>query len=75
MRDSIKRAEAQLLEYEERLGLAKRFREIEAGLEQIIETAQDIDLYESRFAASNEVVRKARQIISIANSLRDLETR
>ena len=34
VRDSIKRAEAQLLEYEERLGLAKRFREIEAGLRE-----------------------------------------
>ena len=31
----IKRAEAQLLEMEERLGLARRFREMQAGLEQI----------------------------------------
>ncbi len=69
VRDSIKRAEAQLLEYEERLGLAKRFREIEAGLREIIEAAQDIDLYESRFSTNGEAVRKARRIIEIATSL------
>ena len=33
VRDSIKRAEAQLLEMEERLGLAKRFREMRDGFE------------------------------------------
>ena len=32
VRDSIKRAEAQLLEMEERLGLARRFREMREGL-------------------------------------------
>ena len=36
VRDSIKRAEAQLREYEEKLGLAKRFVEIQAGLDEII---------------------------------------
>ena len=33
VRDSIKRAEAQLLDMEQRLGLAKRFREMRSGLE------------------------------------------
>ena len=42
VRDSIKRAEAQLLEMEERLGLARRFREMQAGLEQITKAAQEI---------------------------------
>jgi len=35
VRDSIKRAEAQLREYEEKLGLARRFVEIQAGLDEI----------------------------------------
>ena len=35
VRDSIKRAESQLLEMEERLGLAKRFLEMRKGLSQI----------------------------------------
>lgn len=39
VRDSIKRAEAQLLDMEQRLGLAKRFREMRSGLEQIREAA------------------------------------
>ena len=42
VRDSIKRAESQLLEMEERLGLCKRFREMQEGLDRIIEAAQDI---------------------------------
>ena len=33
VRDSIKRAEAQLLDMEQRLGLAKRFREMRSGRE------------------------------------------
>ena len=37
VRDSIKRAEAQLLDMEQCLGLAKRFREMRSGLEQIRE--------------------------------------
>ena len=39
VRDSIKRAEAQLFDMEQRLGLAKRFREMRGGLEQIREAA------------------------------------
>ena len=42
VRDSIKRAETQLLEMEERLGLCKRFREMQEGLDVIIEAAQDL---------------------------------
>ena len=45
VRDSIKRAEAQLLDMEQRLGLAKRFREMRSGLEQIREAAQRIQDY------------------------------
>jgi predicted DNA-binding protein YlxM (UPF0122 family) len=35
VRDSIKRAEAQMVEMEERLGLAARFSELQEGLEEI----------------------------------------
>ena len=50
VRDSIKRAEAQLLEMEERLGLAKRFREMRDGFEAIRAAAQDIQEYNDRYA-------------------------
>ena len=37
VRDAIKRAEAQLMEMEDRLGLVKRFKDMQTGLEEIIE--------------------------------------
>ncbi len=44
VRDSIKRAEGQLLEYEERLHLAERFRRIEGVLSSIVGEAEQIEL-------------------------------
>ena len=43
VRDSIKRAESQLLEYEERLHLAARFRRIESVLTSIVGEAEQIE--------------------------------
>lgn len=37
VRDAIKRAECQLIEMEERLGLVKRFKDVQSGLEEIID--------------------------------------
>lgn len=59
MRDSIKRAEAQLLEMEERLGLAKRFREMRDGFEAIRAAAQDIQEYNDRYGYSREIDERA----------------
>ena len=42
VRDAIKRAEAQLFDMEDRLGLAKRFAEVQKGLSEIEEAAQAI---------------------------------
>ena len=42
VRDSIKRAEAQLFDMEERLGLARRFHEMRRGLDEIIEYDQRV---------------------------------
>lgn len=42
VRDSIKRCEQQLFDFEKKLGLYKRFRELESGLEDISATAQRI---------------------------------
>ena len=52
VRDSIKRAESQLLEMEERLGLARRFRELREGLETIRGAAREIQELNSRFGYS-----------------------
>ena len=49
VRDSIKRAESVLLDLEERLGLARKFRQIQDGLDQIIRNAKQIGDYSSRY--------------------------
>ena len=63
VRDSIKRAEAQLFEMEERLGLAKRFADMQKGLKEIDEAAEVI--YETNMKTGlsrdiNEAVVKIR---------------
>ena len=69
VRDSIKRAEAQLLEIEERLGLARRFREMQAGLEQITKAAQEILDCNKRFTYSRDIHERALLIRDTANRL------
>ena len=67
--DSIKRAEAQMLECEERLGLARRFREISGQLEQIVDLAKDIERWGTRYSVPVEILTKAEQIARIASSI------
>ena len=69
VRDSIKRAEAQMLECEERLGLARRFREISGQLEQIVDLAKDIERWGTRYSVPVEILTKAEQIARIASSI------
>ena len=69
VRDSIKRGEAVLLEMEERLGLAKRFRKMQDGIEQIVRCAQDINFYNSEFGYSKQIAHKADEIIRLAKEL------
>lgn len=69
VRDAIKRAEAQLLEYEERLGLAKRFVEIQGALDEIINCAKDISLYNDKYFGSADIERRAKRICLLAEEL------
>ncbi len=71
VRDSIKRAESQLLDYEERLGLAKRFRSIEEGLQRIGELVSRIRGCNSRMGAHPEIDTCAIEIWDIAQTLND----
>ena len=66
---SIKRAESQLLEYEERLHLAARFREIESVLSAISDEARQIEKLNSRFGGAPEIERSAEEIIRLVNRL------
>lgn len=71
VRDSIKRAESQLLEYEDRLHLAGRFRRIEEVLSSIVREAQQIEKLNSRFGGATEIDRSAETIIRLANQLEE----
>lgn len=69
VRDSIKRAEFQLLDMEERLGLARRFREMRSGLEKISEAAAQIKEYNDHFIYSHELEDHTKLILDIAQKL------
>ena len=69
VRDSIKRAEAQLLEMEDRLGLARRFREMRDGFEAIRAAGRDIQEYNDRYGYSREIDDRARRILELSERL------
>ena len=69
VRDSIKRAEGQLLEMEERLGLVRRFREMQRGFEVICTAAQEIGELNQRLLYSREVAARVDIIVSTAREL------
>ena len=71
VRDSIKRAESVLLDREERLGLARKFRQIQDGLDQIIRNAKQIGDYSSRYGISKEISERSAEIVRIANSINE----
>lgn len=69
VRDSIKRAEAQLFEMEERLGLAKRFEQVRQGLEDIRSAAEVINQVNLNGAQSRDVNDNIVKIKSTVASL------
>ncbi len=72
VRDSIKRGESQLLELESKLGLAKRFGEIEHLLDEIRRNAAEIDQINSRMYGSAEIDHRLRQINELTRSVGEL---
>ncbi len=69
VRDAIKRAECQLIEMEERLGLVKRFKDVQGGLEEIIDCAAKISTENRKTGLSREINDLSVKIQSIALSL------
>ncbi len=69
VRDAIKRAEAQLLEMEERLGLARRFRGMQAGLADIAAAAAEISDFNQHQGASVEIEMRVSKIRMLAAQL------
>lgn len=73
VRDSIKRAEAQLNDMETRLGLVRRFEEVRGGLEKIIKDAEAIREQNKRFGLSREINDLTVRICAVAQSLCEWE--
>ena len=72
VRDAIKRAECQLIEMEQRLGLVDRFKDVQSGLEEIIECASKISAENRKTGLSREINDLSVRIKSIALSGRYL---
>lgn len=73
VRDSIKRAESQLFEMEERLGHAKRFEEVQQGFDEILECVDIINDSNMRTGLSREINDAVVQIRFIIGTLTDDE--
>lgn len=71
VRDSIKRGEVVLLDMEARLGLAKKFREMQGSLSKIVQCAKDIEFYNREYHYSGQIAEKASVIISLAAALNE----
>lgn len=69
VRDSIKRAESQLLEMEEKLSFAKRFEEVRRGLNKIIQYADKISECNMRCGLSREINDTTVKIKAMAQAL------
>ena len=69
VRDSIKRAEAQMLEMEDRLGLARRFRKISTDIQEIYDLAQTSRQYSEFPGCPREVSEGAARIMMLASML------
>ena len=69
VRDSIKRAETQLLEFESLLGLFERFGQIKTELEKIVESANEIARVNDRLYSSKEIARATEQIKNHAKQI------
>ena len=71
VRDFIKRAESQLIELEEHLGLVKRFQTMRVGLEQIYDAASEIQSYNEQLVGAEQINRCAEKIMRLTVRLRD----
>lgn len=71
VRDCIKRAEAQMVEMEDRLHLAARFRVMHDGLDAIREAAQDIQMLNDRTRFSRDIEERAASIVKLTETLRE----
>lgn len=72
VRDSIKRGEGILLELEEKVGFARRYRAVQDGLSRIEQLAKNIHFCNANnYAVSEEIEKDAQEILSITGRISD----
>ena len=71
VRDAIKRAEQQLIEMEEKLGLVKRFQDVQRALEEICDCALEIQELNARNGGVEDIDRDAQSILEYAQEIAD----
>lgn len=67
VRDSVKRGEARLYEFESKLGLMQRFRQVESGLDEIASLALQI----AEESSDTKAAALAGQIVTLAGGLKE----
>lgn len=72
VRDSIKRGEQQLYEYEEKLGLAKKFLQYRDLVEEIEENAEKIRDISKKYGYSIDITRSADEIIECIGKSKEI---
>ena len=71
VRDSIKRGEKQLLEYEAALGLVKRFRDVKTEISDIREKFQAIENYIQTYIHSDKLLKAATDLSDRLSAITD----
>ena len=69
VRDSIKRAEAQLIDCELRMGLRSRFESIQKHLDEITEQAIQVQDEVSKAMGGGPIYKRAQRIIELADQI------
>lgn len=73
VRDAIKRGEATVLELEQKVGFAARYRAMHGGLEQLEQLARDIRFYNTQqYEQSVEITRAADEMVRLIGQMCDM---
>lgn len=71
VRDSIKRGEMQLYDFENALGLAKKFTEIKNKLEEISNISFDLESNNISFYSTGDIMKRAKRISDLCKEIKD----
>ena len=70
VRDAIKRGEGTILELEDKVGFARRYRAVQEGIESLEQLARDINFYNNNnHAMSEDIHRAADEMLHIINRM------